>query len=174
VVTGSQRDLDSRTEIHDLVVAFYREVALDDLLGPVFGEVVDVDWSVHIPKLIDYWCRVLLREPCYAGLILASHREVHDVQALRPELFDRWFGLFVAVIDERWGGPTAERAKAHAAQMAATLARLILGIDWKVPGCASRSSDRPASQRQADDRLQVRRAAVVCVGAPASAPCRRG
>ena len=68
MVTGSRPDLDSRTEIHDLVVAFYREVALDDLLGPVFGEVVEVDWSVHIPKLIDYWCRVLLREPCYDGL----------------------------------------------------------------------------------------------------------
>ena len=40
----------------------------------------------------------------------------------------------MAVVDERWGGPTAERAKAHAARMAATLARQILGVDWKAPG----------------------------------------
>jgi hemoglobin len=104
---------------------------LDDFLGPVFSEVVEVDRSDQIPKLIDYWCRVLLREPRYDGLILTSHREVHDIQALRPELFDRWFGVFVAVIDEGWVGPTADRAKAHAARMAATLARQILGIEWK-------------------------------------------
>ncbi len=146
MVAGSRPDLDSRAEIHGLVVAFYREVALDDLLGPVFSEVVEVDWSVHIPKLIDYWCRVLLRESRYDGFILASHREVHDIQALRPELFDRWFGLFVAVIDEGWAGPTAERAKAHAARMAATLARQILGIDWKARGPGpSPSPDRCAS-----------------------------
>src|SRR5688500_14309868 len=55
---AAARDLVSRAQVHDLVVDFYRRVALDDLLGPVFGEVAEVDWSVHIPKLVDYWCRV--------------------------------------------------------------------------------------------------------------------
>lgn len=49
------RDLDTRPQIHDLVVRFYREIVFDDLLGPVFDEVAEVDWSTHIPKLIDYW-----------------------------------------------------------------------------------------------------------------------
>ena len=53
-------DLETRADIHDLVVAFYREIVFDDLLEPVFGEVAEVDWALHIPKLIDYWCRVLL------------------------------------------------------------------------------------------------------------------
>ena len=41
-------DLARRADIHDLVVAFYREIVFDDLLAPVFDEVADVDWAVHI------------------------------------------------------------------------------------------------------------------------------
>ena len=84
-------DLDSRNEIHDLVVGFYREVVFDDLLAPVFAEVAEVDWATHIPKLIDYWCRVLLGEPGYEGAILVPHRHVHDLEPLRREHFDRWY-----------------------------------------------------------------------------------
>ena len=53
-------DLDRRSRIHDLVIAFYREIVFDELLGPVFTEVAETDWSTHIPKLIDFWCRMLL------------------------------------------------------------------------------------------------------------------
>ena len=52
------RDISARVDVHDLVVAFYREVVFDDVLAPVFGEIAEVDWVVHIPRLIDYWCRV--------------------------------------------------------------------------------------------------------------------
>ena len=69
-------DLDSRSAIHDLVVRFYREVVFDDLLGPVFGEVAEVDWSVHLPKLVDYWCRVLLGQPGYDGFVLGAHQHL--------------------------------------------------------------------------------------------------
>ena len=133
--TGVARhDLDSRAQIHDLVVGFYREVVLDDLLGPVFEEVAEVDWSLHIPKLIDYWCRVLLGHPGYEGHILAPHQDVHERGPFRPELFDRWYRLFTASIDGGWEGPIADRAKTHAARMGATLARRILAVEWRAPG----------------------------------------
>ena len=92
-------DLRSRADIHDLVVGFYREVVFDELLEPVFGEVAEVDWALHIPKLIDYWCRVLLRQPGYAGLILDAHQHVHDCEPLRVEHFDRWYRLWIESID---------------------------------------------------------------------------
>jgi hemoglobin len=130
---SERRDLDTRSQIHNLVVDFYREVVFDDLLGPVFGEVVEVDWSMHIPKLIDYWCRVLLGEPVYDGYMLAPHQHVHELEALRAELFDRWYSLFVQSVDDGWHGPLAEKAKAHAARMAGTLSRRILGIGWTPP-----------------------------------------
>ncbi|MCB1005252.1 MAG: group III truncated hemoglobin, partial [Acidimicrobiales bacterium] len=120
-------------DIHDLVVAFYREIVFDDLLEPVFGEVAEVDWALHIPKLIDYWCRVLLGQPGYAGAILNAHRHVHDIEPFRVEHFDRWYALWIDAIDQRWAGPTADLAKTHAAHIAAVLARKLLDLDWQPP-----------------------------------------
>jgi hemoglobin len=117
------QDLDTRSEIHDLVVRFYREVALDDLLGPIFEEVAEVDWSTHIPKLIDFWCRALLGEPGYDGWFLAAHQHVDARQRFEPEFFDRWLELFVGAVDAEWTGPVADAAKAHARHMATVLAR---------------------------------------------------
>jgi hemoglobin len=124
-------DLDNRTAIHDLVVGFYRELVFDEVLEPMFGEVAEVDWAVHIPKLIDYWCRVLLGETGYRGAIVAAHREVHDVEAFRDEHFERWYGLWVRSVDARWTGPKAEQAKAHAARIAGTLSRQLRGSAWE-------------------------------------------
>lgn len=124
-------DIAGRADVHDLVVAFYRDVVFDDLLEPVFGEVAEVDWALHIPKLIDYWCRVLFGEVGYRGALLAAHRHVHDLEPLRIEHFDRWYELWVASIDSRWHGPTAEQAKTHAAQIGTVLARRLLDADWQ-------------------------------------------
>jgi hemoglobin len=123
-------DLNGRADIHDVVVAFYRDVVFDELLEPVFGEVAEVDWAVHIPKLIDYWCRVVLREPGYDGRILAAHLHVHEIEPLRLEHFERWLTLWFTAIDTRWCGPNAEHAKAHAVQIASVLAQRLLGVDW--------------------------------------------
>ncbi|MPY94100.1 MAG: hypothetical protein GEV08_13860 [Acidimicrobiia bacterium] len=128
-------DLDTRAQVHDLVVGFYREIAFDELLAPVFTETAEVDWSLHIPKLIDYWCRVLLGHPGYEGAILGAHREVHELEAFRPELFDRWYDLWAQSVDRGWEGPLAERAKAHAARMSATLARRLIDSPWEPPAC---------------------------------------
>jgi hemoglobin len=125
------RDLGSRSDVHDLVVGFYREVVFDDLLEPVFGVVAEVDWASHIPKLIDYWCRVLFGDPSYRGTVLAPHRHVHEIEPLRVEHFDRWYHLWVTTIDDGWAGPIAEQAKRHAARIGGSLARRLLGIDWR-------------------------------------------
>jgi len=125
-----RRDLDDRAQVHDAVVAFYRDVVFDDVLGPVFDEVAEVDWATHIPTLVDYWCRVLFGSPGGARPLLGVHASVHDLEPLSVDMFDRWFGLWSATVDERCAGLAAERAKAHAARVAATLARRVAGLDW--------------------------------------------
>jgi len=129
-VVRQNHDLESRADIHDLVVGFYREIVFDELLEPVFGEVAEVDWALHIPTLIDYWCRVLLRQPGYVGSIIEAHRHVHDLEPLRIEHFDRWYGLWTESIDARWTGPLADHAKEHAARIGKALARRLMDVTW--------------------------------------------
>jgi hemoglobin len=149
-------DLGTRSDVHDLVVSFYREVVFDDMLEPVFGEVAEVDWASHIPKLIDYWCRALFGDPSYRGAVLAPHRHVHEIEPLRVEHFDRWYRLWAMTIDDRWAGPTAEQAKRHAARIGGSLARQLLRIDWHPDGSAEdRGAGRSAAAVSArpDPRL---------------------
>lgn len=127
-------DLDHRGAIHDLVVHFYREIVFDDVLAPVFTEVAEVDWSVHIPRLIDYWCKVLLGEPGHGGAVLAAHREVHDIEPLELQHFDRWYDLWVRCIDSQWAGPLVDRAKLHAERIGGSLTRQLLDTRWTPPG----------------------------------------
>lgn len=132
VIAAPMPDLDNRGAIHDLVIDFYREVAFDDLLGPVFGEVAEVDWAEHIPRLIGYWCRVLLGDASYDGRILAAHERVNAEQRFEAELFDRWFRLFVESVDGGWSGPYADHAKRHAAHMAGVMSRRLTGAEFEI------------------------------------------
>lgn len=61
------RDLDSPEEIAEMVRRFYADVTQDDVLGPMFNDVAQVDWSEHLPKLAAFWCRALLDQPGYTG-----------------------------------------------------------------------------------------------------------
>ena len=81
----ARHDIEGRTDVHDLVVGFYREVVFDPVLHPVFDEVAQTDWSTHIPRLVDYWCQVLLHEAPYDGALMAAHLEVHRRESFRVE-----------------------------------------------------------------------------------------
>jgi hemoglobin len=119
-------DLDDRERIDQLVRDFYRQVAMDDLLGPIFaGE--HVDWSVHIPKLVDFWAWQLLGERAYDRNPLRAHEPVHARTPFGPELYERWLDLFETTVDEHFTGPGAELAKGRARRMARALRRLLDG-----------------------------------------------
>jgi hemoglobin len=91
-----------------------------------------VDWSVHIPKLIDYRCRVLLGEPGCDGYILNAHQEVHQVERFRTELFGPLVSALCRDRRQRLARADRRAAKAHAARIAAALARRLLDVDLQV------------------------------------------
>ncbi|MEO9223603.1 MAG: hypothetical protein ABI276_01275, partial [Acidimicrobiales bacterium] len=68
--------------MHDLVVGFYREVVFEELLEPVFGEVAEVDWAEHIPRLIDYWCWILFSTKGFDGKVTKVHRHLHGLEPI--------------------------------------------------------------------------------------------
>lgn len=128
-----RNDISTPTHVHDLVIHFYREVVFDGDLEPVFGEVAEVDWAEHIPKLIDYWNWILLGKGHPSGSIMGVHGHVHQIEAIRPLHCDRWYQLWVASVDARWEGPTAAKAKDHAATLMGGLAKHVFGFTWERP-----------------------------------------
>ena len=62
----TRADIVDRDDIELLVRNFYRDAAMDDVLGPVF-EAARVNRNAHIATLIDFWAWQLLGEPGYDG-----------------------------------------------------------------------------------------------------------
>jgi hemoglobin len=120
-------DLDGPDAVSEMVRRFYRDVAQDDLLGPMFNDVARVDWSEHLPKLTAFWCRALFGLPGYAGNPFRAHAAVHARRAFHERHFERWLELFEATLAEGWSGPVAERARRLARDVARVHARQLIG-----------------------------------------------
>jgi hemoglobin len=121
------RDLDTKDQIAEMVRRFYADVAQDDLLGPMFNDVARVDWSEHLPKLTDFWCRALLDLPGYAGNPFRAHAQVHAKRAFTAAHFERWLSLFHETLELGWTGPRAERARRLADDVARVHSQHLVG-----------------------------------------------
>lgn len=115
------RDLVSRQEIVELVDAFYVRVRGDALLGPIFGDVAQVDWDVHLPRMYAFWDSVLFGTPGFKGNPLAVHEALAERTPLATREFTRWLDLFSSSVDELFAGPGADAAKARAGRIAAVM-----------------------------------------------------
>ena len=120
-------DLDSPEAIEEMVRRFYRDVAQDDLLGPLFNDVAEVDWSEHLPKLTAFWCRALLGIEGYQGNPFRSHAAINDRSPFTPAHFERWLQLFGDTLELGWVGPNTERALALARDVAAAHSSQLVG-----------------------------------------------
>ena len=124
-------DLDNPDEIAELVRRFYGDVAQDELLGPVFEDVAQVDWSEHLPKLTAFWCRALLGEVGYAGNPYRAHSLVHARQPLTRAHFERWLMLFADTI-AAWSGPNTDRALELVADVGRVHSRQLVGEEVSI------------------------------------------
>lgn len=121
------RDLDSPDEVEEMVRRFYQDVAQDELLGPVFNDVAQVDWGVHLPKLTAFWCRALLGIEGYQGNPFREHSEVHARSPFTIEHFERWLQLFQETVELGWVGPNATRALDLARNVARVHSQQLIG-----------------------------------------------
>ena len=93
-----------------------RDVAQDDLLGPMFNDVPHVaglNTSEADRLLVPGVVRDdgLRREP-----VSHTHRLIHSQRAFTATHFDRWLELFYDTVEVGWAGPNAEKVKALAGQ----------------------------------------------------------
>lgn len=128
---SSNRDLDDREQIAEMVRRFYQDVAQDDLLGPIFNDVAKVNWSEHLPKITDFWCRILMAEPGYQGNPLRAHQLVHEKAPFTLAHFERWLALFHDTVDLGWQGPNSRAALAFAHKVARVHSKQLTGVEYE-------------------------------------------
>lgn len=104
----------NRQDIEILVNSFYDKVKKDELIGPIFNDVAQVNWDEHLPKLYNFWEDLLLGSDNYHGRPFPPHIPLN----LKIEHFQRWLSLFFQTIDEHFQGLKAEEAKARAFRIA--------------------------------------------------------
>lgn len=128
MTAGTARsDIVDRSDIAALVTAFYRRAFTDDILGPVFVDIAQMDLSAHLPVMCDFWETVLLRAGVYHRNALRPHRDLNAQVELTAAHFARWLALWTATVDERHRGPTAELAKTQAVRIAGSIGRRLRG-----------------------------------------------
>lgn len=77
--------------ITQLVHAFYADVRLDPLLGPVFEKALHGQWDTHLARLVDFWCAVMLGMRGFRGNVFGKHMALDGVT---PAHFAAWVGLW--------------------------------------------------------------------------------
>ena len=110
-----------------MVRRFYADVAQDGLLGPMFNDIAQVDWSEHLPKLTAFWCRAILGLPGYSGNPFQAHAHIHRQSAFTAAHFERWLSLFHETLELGWTGPCVERALELADNVARVHSQHLIG-----------------------------------------------
>lgn len=149
------RDLDTPEEIAEMVRRFYADVAQDDLLGPLFNDVAQVDWAEHLPKLAAFWRRALLGQVGYQGNPFQAHAHVHDVRPFTAAHFRRWLSLFHETIELGWAGPNADRALELARNVARVHSQQLVGEPVHYEATGPSAPTGPATNPPARRRLAV-------------------
>ena len=117
-----KKDIECKEDIQVFVDAFYAKMPSDDLVGHVFMDVAQVDFSKHLPKMYHFWEMLLLGGTNYHGAPMRPHLEINQKIQLTPAHFARWLELFYATLDEYFEGPKTEDAKLKARNIADTWA----------------------------------------------------
>ncbi len=104
------KDISDSDDVILMVNTFYDRVKSDPLLGDIFEEVIQNNWSVHLEKMYAFWQSLLLGTHSYNGRPFPPHMKLQ----IGAEHFDRWLFLFEGVVDELFQGPKADEAKLRA------------------------------------------------------------
>lgn len=116
-------DIKNLEDIRLFVDKFYHNVAQDQLIGPVFADVIE-DWAPHLEKMYQFWNAALFGVPGFRGNPFAKHAPL----PINAAHFDRWLSLFNETIDENFEGEMAEDAKNRAILMAEMFLRRLRGM----------------------------------------------
>lgn len=107
-------DIKTKKDIATFVHAFYAKVEEDERLGYIFNDYAEVDWDEHLPRMVDFWSKLLFQTNRYQGRPFHQHMPL----PIQKEDFGRWYSLFKETVNEHFEGEKAD----HAVEMAGKIA----------------------------------------------------
>jgi len=120
-------DLRNRADLAVLIEEFYTRAFADPFIGPIFTDVAKMDLTHHLPIMCDFWESVLFDAGAYRRNALAMHAAIDARRPLTEAHFERWLVLWRQTVDDGFTGEVAERAKAQAERIAASIRRRLAG-----------------------------------------------
>ena len=116
----------TRENLNILVVKFYAKVVKDDLIGPVFTDVLGKDlksdvWKAHIQLLTDFWASIALGDFTYKGNPFAPHVKLES--RLSIQAFERWLKLFFETLNTIYEPEIAQQFLARSKNIAGNFIR---------------------------------------------------
>ena len=123
---GSKADITTRLDIERLIKNFYDKLLVDEVVGFLFTETVQLNLEEHLPKLVDFWEDQLIGSHKYSGNPMKVHMNLHVRRPLTKEHFDRWLLHFSETVDAHFSGPKAHLAKERALSIATVMQIKIL------------------------------------------------
>lgn len=123
-----RRDIETPDDIQTVVLAFYRDMEADPVIGSYF---VGLDWDHHLPRMVSFWSSVVFHTGAYRGRPFDPHARMPGLD--RPH-FDQWVSRFRATVDAHFEGERASLMKARAEQIAGVF-QMKLGL-WRTLGAA--------------------------------------
>ncbi len=107
-------DITTEADVTHLVHTFYNSVRADDLLGPIFEEIIKDNWAPHLLRMVDFWSTILLYTRKYKDDPMPKHLKL----PVEQRHFDRWLSLFNNTLTENFEGPITENARLRAESIA--------------------------------------------------------
>lgn len=101
------KPIETRADVEFMVHTFYKKVLDDALLAPHFAH---VNWELHMPRMIQFWCFVLLDTEGFTGNVFDKHVHLD----IGKEHFTRWLALFHDTVNTHFTGPKADLANQRA------------------------------------------------------------
>ncbi|PIF01704.1 MAG: globin [Maribacter sp.] len=119
---ATKTDISNRQDVSLLVNTFYGKIRKDEILGPIFNNIIS-DWDAHLELLTDFWETQLLLKRKYHGNPIVAHQEVDDRtnHTITSEHFGFWLNLWFETLDELFEGETTWIAKNRAQKMSTML-----------------------------------------------------
>lgn len=111
-------DITSKTDVDRLVKHFYDLVLPDAIIGFIFTDIAKINLEEHLPKISQFWQKLLLGDHNYQGKTFEIHQHIHHQSELTEHHFHRWLFLFNHSVDALFSGTIADLAKHRAETIA--------------------------------------------------------